>query len=53
MLGRIGVLPMASMSRYDWRITSACDTAGASDESNDMVERQRTLDDYTASRMRV
>lgn len=49
----IGALLMAGMSGYDWRITSTRDTAGTFDESNDMVERQRTLNDYTASRIRV
>jgi hypothetical protein len=49
----IGALSMAGMSGCDWRITSARGRAGASDESNDKVERQRTLNDYTASRIRV
>jgi len=49
----VGVLPMAGMSGCDWWITSARGRAGASDESNDMVEKQRTLNDYTDSRIRV
>jgi hypothetical protein len=49
----MGALPMAGMSGCDWRITSARGRPGTSDENNGKVERQRTLNDYTASRIRV
>jgi hypothetical protein len=49
----VGALSMAGMSGCDWWITSTCGRAGTSGEGNDRVERQRTLNDYTASRIRV
>jgi hypothetical protein len=51
--GAYNALSMAGMSGCDWRITSARGRAATSDGSNGMVERQRTLNNYTASRMRV